>query len=550
MGAAPKTTATQAVPSSQSPPTQAPVNSQVPSTPSPIDALRERKAKALQGGGPGRIESQHAKGKYTARERIELLMDPGTFVELDPFVRTQSTHFGLDKNRVDGDGVVTGHGQVEGRLVYVYSQDFTVLGGSLGEATAKKISKVLDLAVKNGAPVIGFNDSGGARIQEGVASLAGYGDIFFRNVAASGVVPQISVIVGPSAGGAVYSPALTDFVIMTEQTSHMFVTGPDVVKTVTGEDASQEELGGSSIHTIKSGVASFSGVDEDESIQLIKTLLGYLPSNNLSELPITTPKDDRHRMDPSLDTLVPENPNKPYDIREVIHRVMDQGSFFEVQPKWAQNIVVAFARLDGHPVGVIANQPAVLAGALDIESSIKGAKFIRFCDAFNIPIVSFVDVPGFLPGLGQEHGGIIRNGAKLLYAYCEATVPKLAVTTRKAYGGAYIVMSSKHVGSDVNLAWPSAEIAVMGAEGAVNILHKRELVKMAAGDPEAAEELRKRFTDEYQMKFANPYAAAERGWIDDVIEPSQTRPRLISALWPMINKRESRPQKKHGLTPL
>ncbi len=516
----------------------------------PITRLRERRAQAQQGGGAARIEAQHAKGKYTARERVDLLMDAGTFVELDPYVRTQSSNFGLDRNKFDGDGVVTGYGYVEGRLVYVYSQDFTVLGGSLGEQTAKKICKVLDLAVKNGAPVIGFNDSGGARIQEGVAALAGYGDIFFRNVAASGVVPQISVIVGPSAGGAVYSPALTDFIIMTDDTSHMFVTGPDVVKTVTGEEASQEELGGSSVHTVKSGVASFSGLDEDDTILLIRKLLTYIPSNNLGDLPVVEPTDDRFRMDPELEALVPAEPNKPYDMRRVIERVMDRDTFFEVQPRWAQNLVVGFARLDGHPVGVVANQPAVLAGALDIEGSVKGAKFIRFCDSFNIPIVSFIDVPGFLPGLGQEHGGIIRNGAKLLYAYCEATVPKLAVTTRKAYGGAYIVMSSKHVGSDVNFAWPAAEIAVMGAGGAVEILHKRELSRLAADDPGAALALKAKFTQDYQEAFAHPFVAAERGWIDDVIEPTETRPRLISALWPLINKRENVPKRKHGLTPL
>jgi acetyl-CoA carboxylase carboxyltransferase component len=507
-----------------------------------------RKSVAATNGGLARIEAQHAKGKYTARERIDLLLDPGTFVELDTYVRSQSKNFGMDKAAMDGDGVVAGHGLVDGRLVYVYSQDFTVLGGSLGEATAKKICKVLDHAVKNGAPVVGFNDSGGARIQEGVAALAGYGDIFFRNVAASGVVPQISVIAGPSAGGAVYSPALTDFILMTEETSHMFVTGPDVVKTVTGEDATQEELGGASVHAVKSGVASFSGVDEDETIQIIRKLLGYLPANNLSELPVTKPTDDRFRQDPELETLVPAEPNKPYDMREVVERVVDRHTFFEVQPKWAQNIVIGFARLDGYPIGVVANQPAVLAGALDIEASIKGAKFIRFCDSFNIPIVSFVDVPGFLPGLGQEHGGIIRNGAKLLYAYCEATVPKLAVITRKSYGGAYIVMSSKHVGSDINLAWPQAEIAVMGAEGAVNILYKRQISQME--DAEEGERLRQAFIAEYQEKFANPYVAAERGWVDDIVEPSETRPRLIQALWPLINKRESRPQKKHGIIPL
>ncbi|MHB8634300.1 MAG: acyl-CoA carboxylase subunit beta [Thermoplasmatota archaeon] len=503
----------------------------------------------MQGGGAARIAAQHEKGKYTARERIDLLLDAGTFVELDPFVRTQATRFGMDQNRYDGDGVVTGYGYVGGRLVYLYSQDFTVLGGSLGEQTARKICKVQDMAIQNGAPIIGFNDSGGARIQEGVASLAGYGDIFFRNVAASGVIPQISVIVGPSAGGAVYSPALTDFVIMVEDSSHMFVTGPDVVKTVTGEDASQEELGGTSVHTVKSGVASFSGIDEDDAIRKIKSLLTYLPSNNLSDLPVTKPTDDRFRMDPELDAIVPDNPNKPYDVRDIVSRVLDKGSWEEIQSRWATNVVIGIARLDGYPVGVVANQPAVLAGALDIEGSIKAAKWIRFLDAFNFPILSFVDVPGFLPGLGQEHGGIIRNGAKLLYAYCEATVPKLAVITRKSYGGAYIVMSSKHVGSDVNLAWPGAEIAVMGAEGAVNILYKRELQKLAS-EPAKATELAARFRAEYQENFANPYVAAERGWVDDVIEPSETRPKLIQALWPLINKRQQHPQKKHGIMPL
>jgi propionyl-CoA carboxylase beta chain len=517
----------------------------------PTSILRERKAKALQGGGAKRIAAQHAKGKYTARERLDLLLDSGSFVEMDPFVRTQSTDFGLESNKFDGDGVVTGHGTINGQRVCVYAQDFTVMGGSLGYATGQKIAKVLDQAMQIGAPIIGFNDSGGARIQEGVAALAGYGDIFFRNVKASGVVPQISVIVGPSAGGAVYSPALTDFIIMTKDTSHMFVTGPDVVKTVTGEQASQEELGGVSVHEIKSGVASFSGLDEDETIDLIRRLLRYIPANNLAELPIIDdPDDDPVRMDPELDTIVPSESNKPYDVREVINRVLDTSSFFEIQPKWAQNIVVGFAHLDGIPVGVVANQPANMAGALDIEASIKGAKFIRFCDAFNIPLVSFIDVPGFLPGIGQEHGGIIRNGAKLLYAYCEATVPKLAVTLRKSYGGAYIVMSSKHVGSDLNLAWPGTEIAVMGAAGAVEILHRRELMALAETDPEAAAAKKAEFEAEYQRKFANPYVAAERGWIDDVIEPRETRPRLIAALHPLLQKREQRPAKKHALTPL
>ena len=521
-------------------------------TASALEQLRDRKAKLLQGGGAARIEAQHKKGKYTARERLELLFDPGTFVEMDPFVRHQSTDFGMDKAKFDGDGVVCGHGYVGGQLVFSYAQDFTVLGGSLGYQTGQKIAKVLDQAMAVGAPVIGFNDSGGARIQEGVAALAGYGDIFFRNVKASGVVPQISVIVGPSAGGAVYSPALTDFILMTDETSHMFVTGPDVVKTVTGEEATQEELGGTSIHTVKSGVASFSGVDEDETIEIIKRLLTYIPANNLAELPILEDSGDSPtRMDPELDTIVPANPNKPYDVRDVLERVMDQESFFEIAAKWAQNIVIGFARLDGVPVGIVANQPAVLAGALDIEASVKGAKFIRFCDAFNIPILTFTDVPGFLPGLGQEHGGIIRNGAKLLYAYCEATVPKMQVVLRKSYGGAYIVMSSKHVGSDVNLAWPSTEIAVMGSEGAVEILKRRDLAALMESDGEEAMlAAKKQFADEYAEKFANPYKAAERGWIDDIIEPRETRPRLIAALHPLLNKREQRPAKKHGLTPL
>lgn len=551
-----KTAAPPATASKTAPANGATAAAKAPTTPSaapakdPLGRLRARKAQAALGGGAARIQAQHDKGKYTARERIDLLCDPGTFVEIDAFVRTQSTTFGMDKSRFDGDGVVTGYGYVNGRLVYIYSQDFTVLGGSLGEQTAKKICKVQDMALRNGAPIIGFNDSGGARIQEGVASLAGYGDIFFRNVAASGVIPQISVIVGPSAGGAVYSPALTDFVVMVEDSSHMFVTGPDVVKTVTGEEASQEELGGASVHTVKSGVASFSGLDEDDAIRKIKSLLSYLPSNNLSELPVVKPTDDRFRMDEALDTIVPENANKPYDIRDIIAKVMDKGTWEEIQSKWATNTVIGIARLDGYPVGIVANQPAVLAGALDIEGSIKAAKWIRFLDAFNFPIITFVDTPGFLPGLGQEHGGIIRNGAKLLYAYCEATVPKLAVITRKSYGGAYIVMSSKHVGTDVNLAWPNAEIAVMGAEGAVNILYKRDMQALLEKEPAKAKEVAAKFQAEYNEKFANPYVAAERGWVDDVIEPSETRPRLIAALWPLINKRETRPQKKHGLVPL
>lgn len=520
------------------------------SLPKAVEQLRIRKAKLLEGGGMQRIAAQHAKGKYTARERLDLLLDAGSFTEMDPFVRHQCTNFGMQGMKLDGDGVVTGHGTVNGRLVYVYSQDFTVLGGSLGNRTGQKIAKVLDMATKVGAPVIGFNDSGGARIQEGVAALAGYGDIFLRNVRASGRIPQFSVIVGPSAGGAVYSPALTDFTIMTQDTSHMFVTGPDVVKTVTGEQATQEELGGASVHEIKSGVATFAGLDEDDTIALIKRLLSYLPSSFQDPLPIEAPKDRANRQDQELLTLVPEEPNKPYDVRDVVRRVIDQGTFLELQPKWAGNLVIGFARLDGVPVGIVANQPANMAGALDIEASIKGARFIRFCDSYGIPIISFVDVPGFLPGLGQEHGGIIRNGAKLLYAYCEATVPKLAVVLRKSYGGAYIVMSSKHVGSDVNLAWPAAEIAVMGGKGAVEILHRREISTLAQTDPEAALAKQLEFEAEYVEAFANPYVAAEAGWIDDVIEPQETRPRLIAALWPLLRKDESMPNKKHGLTPL
>ena len=510
-----------------------------------IKKLIELKEKARLGGGIERIKRQHAKGKYTARERIQLLLDPGTFVELDMFVVHQARDFGMDKKKFPGDGVVTGYGLVNGRLVYVYAQDFTVLGGSLGNAHAKKICKIMDLALQNGAPIIGFNDSGGARIQEGVNSLAGYGEIFYRNVEASGVIPQISAIMGPSAGGAVYSPALTDFIIMTEQTSHMFVTGPEVVKEVTGEIATFEELGGASTHAFKSGVAHFTGKDEEDTIRIIKKLLSYLPSNNLEEPPYEEPSDDVARMDEELNTILPDDPATSYDMRDIITRVIDDGDFFEVQKKWAQNIVIGFARLNGYPVGIVANQPAVLAGALDIEASIKAAKFVRFCDAFNIPIITFVDVPGFLPGVSQEHGGIIRNGAKLLYAYAEATVPKITVIIRKAYGGAYIVMGSKHLANDINLAWPSAEIAVMGGASAIKIIFRKEIEKA-----ENKEEITKKILGEYEEKFLNPYRAAEYGYVDDVIIPAETRPILIRSLWSLLSKRKRRSKRKHGNIPL
>jgi len=510
-----------------------------------IERLRELREKAKLGGGKERIEAQHAKGKLTARERIELLLDPDSFVEIDPFVVHRCTEFGMAEKKILGDGVVTGYGTIDGRLVFVFSQDFTVFGGSLGEMFAKKVCKIMDLAMKVGKPVIGLNDSGGARIQEGVASLAGYGDIFFRNVLASGVIPQISAIMGPCAGGAVYSPALTDFIIMVEKTSHMFITGPNVIKAVLGQEVTFEELGGALVHNQKSGVAHFMVKSEEECMQLIRTLLSYLPSNNMEDPPVVNTGDDPDRMDAELAEIIPDDPDKPYDVREVIHHVVDNGEFLEVQPLWAPNIVIGFARLNGRTVGIVANQPLYYAGALDINSSIKAGRFVRFCDAFNIPIVTFVDVPGFLPGIDQEHGGIIRNGAKLLYAYCEATVPKITVILRKAYGGAYDVMGSKHSGADINLAWPTAEIAVMGAEGAINIIFRKELAK--AKDPEKR---RMELVAEYRRKFANPYVAAEKGYIDDVIEPTETRPRLISALEMLVTKRESRPAKKHANIPL
>jgi acetyl-CoA carboxylase carboxyltransferase component len=515
------------------------------SNPPRINNLRERKTKSRLGGGQERIDAQHKKGRLTARERLDLLLDKGSFREVDNFVVHRTSDFGLDQQVFPGDSVVTGWGTIDGRLVYAFSQDFTVLGGSLGEVHAEKICKIMDMAMKNGAPVVGLNDSGGARIQEGVVSLAGYADIFLRNTLASGVVPQISAIMGPCAGGAVYSPALTDFIFMVRNSSYMFVTGPDVVKTVTHEEVSFEDLGGASVHSEKSGVCHVAADSEADTLYLIRKLVGYLPQNNMEDPPFVEGGDDPLRMDESLDTLIPDAPGKPYNIKDVIHKVMDNGMFFEIHENFAPNIVVGFARLGGHSVGVVANQPAVLAGVLDIDASEKGARFVRFCDSFNIPIVTFEDVPGFLPGTIQEHGGIIRSGAKLLYAYCEATVPKLTVITRKAYGGAYDVMSSKHIRGDFNVAWPTAEIAVMGPEGAVNIVFRKELDKAADPVQRKAE-----LVAEYREKFANPYIAAERGYLDDVIEPKETRPRLINALAMLSNKRDANPAKKHGNIPL
>jgi propionyl-CoA carboxylase beta chain len=507
--------------------------------------LEGMRRKSALGGGEERIQQQHAKGKLTARERIELLVDEGSFTELDAFVMARPTELVPDEDRVMGDGVVTGFGHVDGRLVYVFSQDFTVFGGSLAEAHAEKICKVMDLAVRNGAPIIGLNDSGGARIQEGVVSLGGYADIFLRNVLASGVVPQISAILGPCAGGAVYSPAITDFVAMVRDTSYMFVTGPNVVKTVTHEDVTQEELGGADVHAKKSGVAHFEADDEVSCLALLRRLVGYLPANNLDPAPVAATDDPIDRQDRELDGIVPDSPAKPYDMLEVIAHIVDDGELLQVHEGWARNILCAFARLDGKTVGVVAQQPMVLAGVLDIDASIKAARFVRFCDAFNIPLVTFVDVPGFLPGTAQEHGGIIRNGAKLLYAYAEATVPKLTVITRKAYGGAYDVMSSKHIRADYNVAWPTAEIAVMGPEGAVNILYRDELAK--AKDPDAK---RRELVARYVEQFANPYVAASRGYVDDVIEPHETRPRLVAALRSLAGKRDTNPKRKHGNIPL
>ncbi len=512
---------------------------------SSVQSLRHRKREAKLGGGARAVERQHSKGKMTARERLAKLLDEGSFQELDALVTHHVHDFGLERRVTLGDGVVTGYGTIEGRSVYVYAQDFTVMGGSLGQAHAAKITKVQDLALKNGAPVIGINDSGGARIQEGILALAGYGDIFLRNTLASGVVPQISVIMGPCAGGAVYSPALTDFTFMVKETSHMFITGPQVIKAVTHEDVSFEELGGAMTHNSLSGVAHFATDDEDACLAAVRKLMSYLPQNNLEDAPAVVPTDDPARADEALDWVVPDSPNIPYEMKEVIAGVVDRGSFFEVQEHFARNMVIGFARLDGAVVGVVANQPAVLAGVLDINASIKGARFVRFLDAFNIPIVTLVDVPGFMPGVAQEHGGIIRNGAKLIFAYCEASVPKLTVITRKAYGGAYIVMSSKSLRGDLSVAWPTAEIAVMGPEGAVGIIYRRELA--AAEDPE---ELRGQLVADYRGKFANPYVAASHGYVDDVIEPSQTRAVLINALQMLQNKRDTNPPKKHGNLPL
>jgi propionyl-CoA carboxylase beta chain len=513
--------------------------------PKKIEHLRQQKAEAQLGGGPKRIEAQHQKGKLTARERIDLLLDEGSFQEVDMLVRHQYRDFGLDKQRYYGDGVVTGHGTIDGRLVFVFSQDFTVLGGSLSEAYGKKICKIMDMAMKVGAPVIGLNDSGGARIQEGVVSLGAYAEIFLRNTLASGVVPQISAIMGPCAGGAVYSPAITDFIFMVKNTSFMFVTGPEVVKTVTHEEVTFDELGGAVTHASKSGVAHFISENEVECLQAIRRLVSFIPQNNLEDVPRVECTDDINRMDDELMTIVPENPNKPYDIKEVITRVVDNNDFFEVHENYAQNLVVGFARLNGRSVGIVANQPAVLAGVLDIDSSIKGARFVRFCDAFNIPLITFVDVPGFLPGTEQEWRGIIKHGAKLLYAFCEATAPKITVITRKAYGGAYDVMSSKHIRGDINFAWPSAEIAVMGPKGAVEIIFKKEIE--SAPDPEKATEQK---VAEYREKFANPYIAAERGYVDEIIEPQETRPKLIRSLEILDTKVDTNPKKKHGNIPL
>jgi acetyl-CoA carboxylase carboxyltransferase component len=510
-----------------------------------IEELRARRGAAEFPAGPEAANKQHEKGKLTARERLDILMDAGSFVETDPFAVHRATDFGMAEKRPPGDGIVTGYGTIDGRKVFVASQDFTVFGGSMGEVHAQKVCKVMDLALQTGAPFIQINDSGGARIQEGAASLAGYGYIFERNVRASGVIPQISVIMGPCAGGAVYSPAITDFTFMVKETSHMFITGPDVIKAVTGEDVTMEELGGAMTHAGKSGVASFVGEDDEDVLLRVRHLLSFLPSNNLEDPPAYATSDDPERMDEGLTQLVPDRAQEPYDMHEVIRRVVDDGEFLEVFPYWAMNIVTGFSRLDGRTIGVIANQPKVLAGTLDIDASEKASRFVRFCDAFNVPILTFVDVPGFLPGTQQEYNGIIRHGAKLLYAYAEATVPRMTVITRKAYGGAYLVMNSKHLRADVSFAWPTAEIAVMGAEGAVNVVFRKEIER--ADDPAGR---RAELIDEYREKFSTPYAAAERGFIDDVIEPAETRPRLIKALRMLSTKRESVPARKHGNIPL
>jgi propionyl-CoA carboxylase beta chain len=520
-----------------------------PESPETTDAklarLRQLRQQAELGGGQRRIEQQHARNKLTARERLELLLDPGTFEETDAFVTHRTSEFGLADQKYLGDGVITGYGRIDGRAVCVFSQDFTVFGGSLSEAYGEKICKIMDTAMRIGAPVIGLNDSGGARIQEGVASLGAYAEIFLRNVMASGVVPQISAVLGPCAGGAVYSPAMTDFIFMVDGTSHMFVTGPNVVKTVTHEEVDFEQLGGGEVHNGTSGVAHFLAPNEVTCLAELRRLCSFLPSNNAEQPPVRATRDRPDRMDDALNTLVPDQPTRSYDMRRVIRAVVDEGDFLEVQARFAQNLLVGFGRLNGRPVGIVAQQPAHLAGVLDINSSIKGARFVRFCDAFNIPLVTFVDVPGFLPGVGQEHGGIIRHGAKLLYAYCEATVPKLTVITRKAYGGAYDVMSSKHIRGDANFAWPTAEIAVMGVEGAVQIIFRDQIAR--ADDPV---ESQRRLEAEYRARFANPYEAAARGYVDAVIEPRETRPRLIAALELFKNKRDQNPPRKHGNIPL
>jgi propionyl-CoA carboxylase beta chain len=512
-----------------------------------LEELRKRNAEAEAGGGPERREREHKQGKLSARERIDLLLDEGTFEELDKFVRHSSHDFGMETQRPPGDGFITGFGRINGRLVYVFAQDFTVFGGSLSESNAGKIIKIMDLAMRAGAPVIGLNDSGGARIQEGVKSLAGYAEIFLRNTLASGVIPQISAIMGPCAGGAVYSPAITDFIFMTRDTSYMFVTGPDVIKTVTHEEVTKQELGGAMTHNATSGVAHFVAVDDAECLAMIRELFSYLPSNNLDDAPKRPTADPWDRVTPALNAIVPENPQQPYDIKDVIHALVDDGEFFEVHEHFAKNIVVGFAHMDGRSIGIVANQPAFLAGVLDINASIKGARFVRFCDCFNIPLLTLEDVPGFLPGTQQEFGGIIRNGAKLLYAFAEATVPKITLITRKAYGGAYCVMSSKHIRTDYNFAWPTAEIAVMGPEGAVNIVYKREIDRAPEADREA---LGREKIDEFRETFANPYVAAESGYIDAVIEPAHTRARIVTAFRSLENKRDTNPRKKHGNIPL
>ncbi|MBR79393.1 MAG: methylmalonyl-CoA carboxyltransferase [Euryarchaeota archaeon] len=510
-----------------------------------VDDLRRRKAKSQSGGGQERVSAQHAKGKMTARERIEQLLDSGSFMEVDALVEHRCRDFDMDRNIIPGDGVVCGHGTIEGRLVYCFAQDFTVYGGSLGEMHGLKICKILDMALKTGAPVIGLNDSGGARIQEGVASLGSYAEIFFRNVRSSGVIPQISVIMGPCAGGAVYSPAITDFVVMVEETSHMFITGPEVIKTVTNEEVGFEDLGGASTHSTKSGVTHFTAKNDQSALEVVRELVSLIPSNNLERAPVVDTTDPFDRPCDSLDGLVPHDPSVPYDIGDAINEVLDSGSFLEVQCDFAQNIIVGLGRLGGQSVGIVANQPMHLAGCLDIDASVKAARFVRFCDAFNIPLLTFVDVPGFLPGASQEWGGIIRHGAKLLYAFAEATVPKLTVITRKAYGGAYDVMSSKHIRGDYNIAWPTAELAVMGAEGAVQIIHRRRI-----GSSNNPDQERERLVEDYEEAFANPYKAAALGYLDDVVNPSETRIALIKALGALLEKEEPRPEKKHGNIPL